>query len=205
MKDKEAQFFQLATTLPFPEIRDDRDEFSIPEIRQLSEIISGGDMAEAHAYANGLMRMFPDFDLIPFSVAYGYLSYRYAKEALDVALEVLPRVKRHYRLYSVVGQAEAARNRLAEGIVWWSRSIIAQCTVLEFLEEDPFVYLGYVSTIIGEQLDADVFFSLADHISGGPRRLDPNQVDILLPLRDHWSRKVVKQLIRHLQVEYNLA
>lgn len=205
MKDKENQFLEMATSVPFLEIRDDRDEFSIPELIQILHIAESGDIAETTAYADGLMKMYPDFDLIPFTLAHVHLRNYSPQGALEVTLAALPKVKRHYRMYAVMGNAEYSRGRLAEAIVWWSRSIIAQCMVMDFLEEDPFLYLGHAATVIGEQLDAEIFFAMADTICDPPRRLTPEQVDQLLPLRDHWSKKPFKKLIKQLQVEYNLT
>ncbi len=203
--DKAARFLRMAVTLPIEEIKDERDETDIPEISQVAELRDSSSMQEAIEYGTAIMKMFPDIDLIPFMIAYMYYQKDYPKRAIEVALEAIPRCKRKFRLYSVIGLAEFSQGHLPEALVWWARSVVAQCKVVDFQEEDPFLHLAHAASVIGADEEAKVYFAVADAIVPERRRLTPDEVDRLLPLRNHWSKEPLKQVLRHIIDTYALA
>ena len=66
---KEDKLFQMATSLPFDEVKDERDESSIPELVRVAELRDEGSAQEAIDYGKTLMKMYPVNDLIPFMLA----------------------------------------------------------------------------------------------------------------------------------------
>ncbi len=202
--DKKTQrLFEMATTLPFAEVRDERGEDSVPELVRVAELRDMGNLQEAIDYGKALIKMYPDYDLIPFMIAYIYYQKEYPKEAMQVALDAIPRCPRKYRLYSVAGLAEFDRNNLPEAIVWWSRSVLAQSSIQDFQEYDPFMHLGHAATVVGKKHESELMFTMTDAIAPEKPRLSPDFVDKLLPLRSHWAndtlKKVLSELANHLQ------
>src|SRR5690348_10504130 len=128
------KFFQMCTTLPFEENKDDRDERAVPEIVHVAELRDAGNMQDAIDYGKALIKMYPNFDLIPFMISYIYYQRDFPQEAFQVAVDAIPRCPRKYRLYAVAGLAEFKRGHLPEALVWWTRSVIAQCSVVDYQE-----------------------------------------------------------------------
>ncbi len=195
---REEKFYQMCITLPFEERKDDRDEYSIPELRHVAELRDSGQMQEAIDYGRSLMKMYPDNDLIPFMIAYIYFQQQFADEALQLAIEAIPRCPRKYRLYSVAGLAEFSRDRLPEALVWWARSIVAQCTVTDFQENDPFLYLAHTAMLIGAGREAQALFTMADAIEPGGRRLDDHITERLEAIQNSWARKAFLEVVRYI-------
>jgi hypothetical protein len=54
-------------------------------------------MQDAIDYGKALMKMYPSFDLIPFMIAYIYYQKDFPQEALQVAVDAIPRCPRKYR------------------------------------------------------------------------------------------------------------
>jgi len=205
VKEKAEKLFRMATNLPFEEVRDDRDETSVPELAQVAELRDTGNYQDAIGYAEALMKMYPNNDLVPFMIAYMYYQREYPEKAIEIAVEAIPRCPRKYRLYSVAGLAQFGMGRLPEAIVWWSRSVVAQCGILDFQEEDPFLHLAHAASVVGETRLAEKFFNMVDSIDQGKRRLKPHEVDPLIPLRKHWSRDPLVRVLQHIVTTYNLA
>lgn len=195
---KTDKFVQMAINLPFPEVKDDRGERSVPELVKVATLRDEGSVQEAIEYAKALMKMYPDNDLIPFMVAYIYYQKQYPQEAIQTALDAIPNCPRKYRLYSVAGLAEFDRDRLPEALVWWSRSVIAQCMVTDYQDHDPFMHLGHAATVIGDRATADLFFTMTDAIDPTKPRLEPDFVDKLIPLREHWVKPGLVRVFAHI-------
>lgn len=195
---REEKFFRMCTVLPFEEIKDPRDEYSIPELRRIAELRDTGQMQGAIDYGRSLMLMYPDNDLIPFMLAYIYYQQQFPEEALQMAIEAIPKCPRKYRLYSVAGLAEFSRDRLPEALVWWSRSVVAQCAVTDFQENDPFLYVGHTAMLLGFKREAQNLFSMSDAIEPGGRRLDPDTVEKLERIKDSWARKPFVDVLHHI-------
>jgi hypothetical protein len=196
------KFFQMCTTLPFEEEKDVRDEHSIPEIRKVAELRDEGQLQEAIDYGKALIKMFPDFDLIPFMVAYIYYQKEFPMEAFQVAVDAIPRCPRKYRLYAVAGLAEFKREHIPEALVWWSRSVVAQCTVLDFQEADPFLHLAHASELVGSKREAQMLFTISDAIEQGGIRLGQAEVALLAGIRDSWAREPLIRVLKHVDREY---
>jgi hypothetical protein len=199
---REDQFFKMCTTLPFEEVKDSRDEFSVPELMHIAELRDSGQMQEAVDYGRSLMKMYPDNDLIPFMVAYIYYQKDFHEEALKIAIDSIPKCPRRYRLYSVAGLAELGRSRLPEALVWWARSVVAQCTVTDFQESDPFLYLAHAAELAGAGREARIFFTMADAIEPEPRRLAAAALTPLEPLRQSWVRRPLADVLKHIDRTY---
>ncbi len=199
---KEEKFIQMCTTLPFEEIKDPRDEYSVPEMKHIAELRDSGQKQQAVDYGRSLMKMFPDNDLIPFMIAYIYYQQDFPEEALKIAVDAIPRCPRKYRLYSVAGLAEFRRKRLPEALVWWARSVVAQCTVTDFQESDPFLYLAHAAEIVGAKREAKDLFAMVDAIEPNTRRLDATEVAALEPIRGSWVRQPFIQVLQHIDRQY---
>ncbi len=199
---RDDKFIHMATTLPYEEVKDTRNETSIPELVQVAEMRDAGNVQEAIDYARSLMKMYPDNDLIPFMIAYIYYQRHFPDEALQVAVDAIPRCPRKYRLYSVAGLAELDRGRLPEAIVWWSRSVVAQCTVADFQEYDPFLYLAHTAEIVEAKQEAAALFTMADAIEPGQIRLDGETLAGLAGIKRSWARAPLLQVLRQIEQEY---
>lgn len=199
---RDEKFIRMATTPPFEEVKDTRNETSIPELVQVAEMRDAGNVQEAIDYARSLMKMYPDNDLIPFMIAYIYYQRHFPDEALQVAVDAIPRCPRKYRLYSVAGLAELDRGRLPEAIVWWSRSVVAQCTVADFQEYDPFLYLAHTAEIVEAKQEAAALFTMADAIEPGQIRLDGETLAGLAGIKRSWARAPLLQVLRQIEQEY---
>lgn len=199
---KEEKFIQMCITLPFEEVKDPRDEYSVPELKHIAELRDSGQKQEAVDYGRSLMKMFPDNDLIPFMIAYIYYQQDFPEEALKIAVDAIPRCPRKYRLYSVAGLAEFRRKRLPEALVWWARSVVAQCTVTDFQESDPFLYLAHAAEIVGAKREAKDLFAMVDAIEPDARRLDAAEVAMLEPIKGSWARQPLIQVLQHIDRQY---
>ncbi|GEM_PF-850620 len=199
---REEKFFKMCTTLPYEEIKDERGEDDIPELTHVAEMRDAGNMQDAIDYANSLMKMYPDSDLIPFMVAYIYYQKEFPEEALQVALDAIPRCPRKYRLYSVAGLAEFDRNRLPEACVWWARSIIAQCSVKDFQEPDPFLHMAHAAQLLGLDREARDLFAMTDAIEESKPRLDEQALAKLTMLRQSWARTPLTKVLQYIDSHY---
>ncbi len=199
---REEKFFEMCTTLPFAEKKDTRDESSIPELIHVAELRDSGNMQDAIDYANALIRMYPDNDLIPFMVAYIYYQKDFPQEALKTAIDAIPKCLRKYRLYSVAGLAEFSRDRLPEAIVWWSRSIVAQCAVVDFQECDPFLYMAHAGQVVGAAREAQMLFTMVDAIESETPRLGGEAIDKLMSVKQSWMRDTFVRVLKHIDQNY---
>jgi hypothetical protein len=196
------RFLQMCTTLPFEEIKDDRDESSIPELVRVAELRDAGSMQEAIDYGRALMKMYPDNDLVPFMIAYIYYQKEFPVEARSIAAEAIPKCPRKYRLYSVVGLAEFDVGHVPEALVWWSRSAIAQCVVQDFLEYDPFLHLAHTAEILGAKRYAQLFFSMTDAIEPSGPRIDDESIAKLMSVKRSWVSKPLVEVMQHIDTHY---
>ncbi len=199
---REEKFFRMSTTLPFEEVKDPRDETSVPELVHVAQMRDAGNVQDAIDYAKSLMKMYPDNDLIPFMVAYIYYQRHFPDEALEIAVDAIPRCPRKYRLYSVAGLAEFDRGRLPEALVWWARSVVAQCTVTDFQEHDPFLHLAHAAEIAGSKLEADALFTMSDAIEPNKMRLDSESLANLSAIKNSWAREPFLRVIQHINKTY---
>ncbi len=199
---KADKFFQMATTLPFEESKDERDEGSVPEIVHVAELRDAGNMQDAIDYGNSLIKMYPTFDLLPFMVAYIYYQKDFPQEALQVAVQSIPQCKRRYRLYAVAGLAEFKRGNLPEALVWWSRSVIAQCQVVDFQESEPFLHLAHAAELINAKREATMLFTMTDAIEQGGLRLSEAEIAGLSTIGASWVKEPLKSVLKHIDEQY---
>ena len=200
--NREEKFFRMSTTLPFEEVKDPRDETSVPELVHVAQMRDAGSVQDAIDYAKSLMKMYPDNDLIPFMVAYIYYQRHCPDEALEIAVDAIPRCPRRYRLYSVAGLAEFDRGRLPEALVWWARSVVAQCTVTDFQEHDPFLHLAHAAEIAGLKPEAEALFTMSDAIEPSKMRLDSESLANLSPIKNSWVREPLVRVVQHINKTY---
>jgi hypothetical protein len=196
------KFFQMCTTLPFEEERDERNEHAVPEIVHVAELRDAGNMQDAIDYGRALIKMYPNFDLIPFMVSYIYYQKEFPQEAFQVAVDAIPRCPRKYRLYAVAGLAEFKRDHLAEALVWWSRSVIAQCTMTDFQEAEPFLHLAHAAEVVGSKREAEMLYTMADAIEQGAHRLEGPALGQLSDLRDSWAREPFQRVLKHIDKNF---
>ncbi|HEC22921.1 MAG TPA: hypothetical protein ENI95_08400 [Chloroflexi bacterium] len=196
------RFYKMCVDLPYEEVKDSRDENSIPELVTVAEMRDAGNMQDAVDYASALMKMYPDNDLIPFMVAYIYYQKDFPEEAIRVALEAIPRCPRKYRLYSVLGLAEFSRGRLPEALVWWARSVVAQCMVSDYQEPDPFLHLAHAAEAVGAKREARMLFSVSDAIEPDAPRLDDESLEKMRALKKSWVRDPLIRVLKYIDRNY---
>lgn len=200
--DKADRFIKMCTTLPFEEVKDDRDESSIPELLHVAELRDAGSTQDAIEYANSLMKMYPDNDLIPFMVAYIYYQKQFPREAMQTAVAAIPKCPRKYRLYSVAGLAEFDQGHVPEAIVWWCRSVVAQCTIVDFQEHDPFLYLAHSAEILGARREFTALFTMTDSIDPKRPRLEQAEIEKLSFVKNSWVKEPLLKVIQHIEANY---
>jgi hypothetical protein len=196
------KFFQMCTVLPFEEQKDSRDENTIPEIVHIAELRDQGNMQDAIDYGKALIKMYPDFDLIPFMLGYIYYQKDFPQEAFQVAVDAIPRCPRRYRLYSVAGLAEFKRNHVPEALVWWARSVVAQCSIVDFQEADPFLYLGQAAEVVGAKREAEMMYTMCDAIERDRAPLGPEVTDVLAELRESWAKEPLIRVLKLVDERY---
>jgi tetratricopeptide (TPR) repeat protein len=196
------KFFQMSTQLPLEEIKDERDEHAIPELTHVAVLRDAGNMQDAIDYATSLSKMYPDYDLIPFMIAYIYYQKEFPQEAIRTALDAIPTCKRKYRLYSVVGLAEFAQNNLENALVWWSRSVIAQCVVADYQEADPFLHLAHVAEAVGARQESQVLFTMVDAIEPDSPRLGETEETQFRALKKSWVKDPLVKVIKYIDANY---
>ena len=199
---REDRFFKLSTTLPYPERSDERDESSVPELANVVELYESGSAQGAIEYGSSLMKMYPDNDLIPYLLATIYHQRNFPDEALEIAVDAIPQCPRRYRLYAMAGLAEFDRGRLAEALVWWSRSVVAQCAVMDFQEYRPFLHLAHTAEIIDARREADMFFTMTDAMADDRPRLQEHVVERLAAIRGSWVARPLARVLQHLDQEH---
>jgi hypothetical protein len=159
-------------------------------------------MQDAIDYGVALMKMYPDNDLIPFMIGYIYFQKQFPKEAMQMAINSIPKCPRKYRLYSLAGLAEYDQGHLPEAIVWWSRSVIAQCTVADFQEFDPFMYLGHAADLVGAKREAQLLYAMVDAIEVSKPRVDPDELGRLSPIVSSWIAEPFRSVLAELDTKY---
>lgn len=200
--DKGQRFFAMCTTLPFEEIKDDRNEDSIPELQHVAELRDSGNMQDAIDYGMSLMKMYPDNDLIPFMIGYIYYQKQFPREAMQLAINAIPNCPRKYRLYSLAGLAEFEQNHLPEALVWWSRSIIAQCSVVDYQEYDPFMHMACAAETIGAKREAQLLYTMTDAIEASAPRVDATSAEKIAAVRTSWAAQPLANVLQHLDERY---
>ena len=196
------QFIAACTTLPFIEESDDRDESSIPEISRMSAMLDNGMFEEAIEYGIGLIKHFPDNDVLPTIVGTMLIQLNRSDEVDNLIRDALPNCRRKYRLYSMAGQASFARNRLAEALVWWSRSAVAQCQNAEYQTATPFFNLAHAALVIGSMDAARSMLTLSRAIDPDKPRLSTTLQDLMEPLRYQWFAEAIAQVLVHIDTTY---
>jgi len=200
--DKVERFISMCTTLPFEETPDDRDENSIPELKHVAELRDAGNMQDAIDYGISLMKMYPDNDLVPFMIGYIYFQKQFPKEAMQMAINAIPKCPRKYRLYSLAGLAEFDQGHMAEALVWWSRSVIAQCLTQDFQEHDPFLHMAHAAELIGAKREAQSLFAMVDAVEPSQPRLDQPEMEKLAALRKLWIAEPLMKVLQKLDAQY---
>lgn len=201
-EERVSKFLSMCTTLPFEEKRDERDTDSVPELMNVAEMRDAGNVQAAIDYASSLLKMYPDNDLIPFMMAYIYYQKDFPKEALQTAIAAIPKCPRKYRLYSVAGLAEFEQGHLPEALVWWCRSVIAQCTIEDFGDHDPFVHLAHAAETIGASRQAEMLFTMTDAIDEAKSRLDAESLQKLMQLKGSWAQEPLLRVLQHIESKY---
>lgn len=197
------KFVHMCLDLPFQEGRDERHEDFLPELGRVAELRDGGNMQEAIDYGFSLQKMYPDFDLIPFMIAYIYYQQDFPREAKKTAIDAMRSCPRRYRLYSVAGLAEYALGNIPEALVWWSRSVVAQCQVVDYQESDPFLYLAHAADIVGANRPSQLLFSMVDAIEGHTSpRLGDATVASLEEIEKSWTRKPLIEVLKEITDRY---
>lgn len=201
--DKVSKFINMCTTLPFDEVQDERDENSIPELKHVAELRDSGNMQDAIDYGTTLMKMYPDNDLIPFMIGYIYYQKQFPREAMQIAVNAIPRCPRKYRLYSLAGLAEFELGHLPEALVWWSRSVIAQCKIADFQEHDPFLHLAVAAQLVGEKRPSEALLAVTDAIVHNEKlRLDDESTAKLESVKRSWVADPLKKVLQEIEAKY---
>lgn len=196
------QFIAACTTLPYPEIRDERGETSVPELKFLSARLDQGMVDEAVEYGRGLARHFPDNDLVAAIVGSLLIRQDRVEEVTNLLRGSLARYPRKYRLYSMAGQADMARDRLANASVWWSRSVIAQCEVHDYQVHLPFYHLAHAAIVLEAFHEAEALFEMSSYIEPNAPHFSPTLEERLEPIRYHWMADPLFQVLQHIEATY---
>jgi tetratricopeptide (TPR) repeat protein len=200
--DKAERFVSMSITLPFEEVKDERGEDSVPELRHVAELRDAGNMQDAIDYGMSLMKMYPDNDLIPFMIGYIYYQKQFPREAIQLAINAIPNCPRKYRLYSLAGLGEFEQNHMPEALVWWSRSIIAQCIVVDYQEYDPFLHMAHAAQAIDAKREAQLLYTMTDAIEASTPRLDGPAAQKVAGIRTTWVAKPLGEVLHHLDEKY---
>jgi tetratricopeptide (TPR) repeat protein len=196
------QFFIACTQLPYPETRDERGEYSLPELSRLSAKLDGDYVDDAIEYGRGLMRHYPDNDWAPTIVGTLLIQRGRPEEVVDVLRESLPRCPRKYRLYSMAAQADLARNQLSNASVWWSRSAIAQCQIIDYQVYLPFYYLAHIALVLEAFHEAEAFFSMAAAIEPKAPHLSPALEERLDTIRQQWVAEPLHRVVQYIETNF---
>jgi hypothetical protein len=121
---------------------------------------------------------------------------------MQLAVNAVPKCPRKYRLYSVAGLAEFEQGHLPEAFVWWSRSIVAQCTVSDFQEYDPFLHMAHVAGILGAKREAQLLYTMTDAIEASAPRLDEASVQKIATVADSWVAQPLLKVLQVLDTQY---
>ncbi|MGF1506775.1 MAG: tetratricopeptide repeat protein [Chloroflexi bacterium] len=196
------KFYRMCTTLPADEDYDDRDETYVPELVEVAKLRDSGALNDAIAYGKSIQKMYPDYDLIAYMVAHIYFQQQQPKEAMDVALAAIRDCKRKYRLYSVVGLAEYDIDNVANALVWWCRSVVAQGLVSDFQEYDPFLHLSYAAEMTRANKEARILMTMVDAIEPQSPRLNDSYLEKMQSVRTSWARAPFVKAIEHIVEQY---
>lgn len=199
---REDKFFRMSIHLPFDEVRDSRSESAVPELAHVAELRDSGHDQDAIEYAASLMKLYPDLDLVPVALSHLYSQRGDIERALATAVQAIPNCPRKIHLYAAAGLAEFDRGRLAEALVWWARSAVAQCIVADFRDHEPFLYLAHAAEASGGPDEADMFFTMADAIEPRAMRLRESAYAQLAAVAGHWARDPLLRVLRYVTAEY---
>jgi hypothetical protein len=196
------KFYEMCTTLPVDEIRDDRDEAYLPELVEIARLRDSGALEDAIEYGLAITKMFSDFDLPYYMVSHIYFQRRKPEKALELALDAIGSCPRKYRLYSVVGLAEFDQQHLANALVWWCRSILAQGLVSDYQEYEPFLHLSYAADAAKASGASKVLLTMVDAIEPDSPRLSKEYTEPLTGIKGHWARPPFRKAIEQIVTQY---
>lgn len=196
------EFYVACIRLPYPEIRDERGEDSLPELQNLSVKLDEDNAEDALEYGRGLMRHFPDNDFAAAIVGTLLIQLGRPRQVVDVLRVSLPVCPRKYRLYSTAAQADMALNQLANAAVWWSRSAIAQCHVIDYQVYLPFYHLAHIALVLEAYHEAEAFFAMSSAIEPKSPHLSPSLEERLEPLRNQWVAEPLLYVVEHIETRY---
>ena len=196
------KFYEMCTTLPMDEIRDTRDEAYVPELLEIAQLRDSGALNEAIEYGLAITKMFADFDLPYYMVAHIHFQQQNPEEAKNLALSAINNCPRKYRLYSIVGLAEFDLGNLANALVWWCRSILAQGLVSDYQEYDPFLHLSYAAEAVRANQSASILLTMVDAIDPDSPRLSKEYTQPLTELKRHWARGPFQKAIDQIVNQY---
>lgn len=199
---REEQFVTACTTLPYPETHDPRGENSVPELQYLSTQLDEGHVEYAIEYGRGLIRHFPNNDLVATVVGTLLIQQDREEEVTTLLRGSLPMCPRKYRLYSMAGQADMARDRLANAHVWWSRSAIAQCRVNDYQVHLPFYHLAHAAIVLDAFHEAEALFEMSAVIEPNAPRFSPALEERLEPIRYQWIAEPLFQVLQHIETNF---
>jgi len=196
------EYYKACVVLPFPEVHDDRDERSVPELEHLVAKLDAGYRLEAIEYGLGLIRHYRDNDLVP-TIVGTLLTQQGRPDAVeDIVRNALPNCPRRYRLYAMAGQAALAQNRLANAAVWWSRSAVAQCQVIDYQVYTPFYNLAHAAVVLNAYHEAESFLAMSAAIDPQAPHLSQDLEALLEPLRSQWVAEPLLRVLQHIEVNY---
>jgi hypothetical protein len=196
------EYYKACIILPYPEVHDDRDESSVPELELLVAKLDVGRRLEAIEYGLGLTRHYPDNDLVPTIVGTLLTQQGRPHQVEGIVRDALPNCPRRYRLYAMAGQAALAQNQLANAAVWWSRSAVAQCQVVDYQVYTPFYNLAHAALVLDAYHEAETFLAMSSAIDSRAPHLSQDLEALLEPLRSHWVAGPLLRVLQHIEVNY---
>lgn len=196
------KFYRMCTTLPADELWDERDETFVPELVDIAKRRDSGALDEAIEYGNAIVKMYPDYDLVYYMVAHIHFQRDDPAAAMQLALEGIPNVQRKYRLYAVAGLAEYDRGRLANALVWWCRSVVAQALVSDFQEYEPYLHLGAAAELLRMDEEMRIMTTMVDAIEPQVAPLSPAYLQRMDALRSMWVKAPFTRALSHIVDQY---
>jgi hypothetical protein len=164
--------------------------------------LDAGQRFEAIEYGLGLTRHYPDNDLVP-TIVGTLLTQQGMPDAVEgVVRNALPHCPRRYRLYAMAGQADLAQNRLANAAVWWSRSAVAQCQVIDYQVFTPFYNLAHAALVLDAYHEAESFLAMSAAIDPEAPHLSQDLEALLEPLKRYWVAEPLLRVLQHIEVNY---
>jgi len=136
-------------TFNFPEWIEIRKWHIISDAESIVDAKRAGNVKEAIQLALALKNKSPDYYFSYYWLIHLYSTQSRYKEAEFVLIEGLKLANQKQDLCDAFANCKWSENKLGDAVKWWIKSVVLQISSNNIINDNPFLYLSYVSESLG--------------------------------------------------------